>query len=104
MPIKPLSLMSNASTLGGGEILYAQQSGSDVQVTANQISTFVYNGAPPSRTIAQLAALNSFPNGTIAYASNGRKIGEGAGLGTGILVYYSANSWRTLSSDQVALA
>lgn len=33
--------------------------------------------------------------GAIAYASNGRKSGEGAGSGTGILVFRDATGWKT---------
>jgi hypothetical protein len=38
---------------------------------------------------------------TLAWISNGRKSGEGAGLGTGILAYYnsSANSWFGVRSE-----
>lgn len=38
-------------------------------------------------------------NGTIAYATNGRKVGEIAGSGTGVPVYYSNNAWRVFSTD-----
>jgi hypothetical protein len=34
-----------------------------------------------------------------AYAINGRKVGESAGLGTGVPVYYSNGSWRVYSTD-----
>jgi hypothetical protein len=38
---------------------------------------------------------------TVAWISNGRKSGEGAGLGTGILAYYntSTNSWFGVRSE-----
>lgn len=38
---------------------------------------------------------------TLAWISNGRKSGEGAGLGTGILAYYnsSTNSWFGVRSE-----
>ena len=39
------------------------------------------------------------PAGVIAYASNGRKVGEGAGSGTGVPVYYSNGAWRVFSTD-----
>lgn len=32
--------------------------------------------------------------GTTAFATNGRKNGEGAGSGTGVLVYYDGVAWR----------
>jgi hypothetical protein len=37
--------------------------------------------------------------GQTAYATNGRKIGEGAGGGTGVPVYYSNGAWRVYSTD-----
>lgn len=35
----------------------------------------------------------------IAYATNGRKIGEGAAAGTGVYVYFSSGQWRVFSDD-----
>jgi hypothetical protein len=46
------------------------------------------------------ASLPAGSEGKTAYCTNGRKIGEGGGSGTGIPVYYSQSSWRTFSSDQ----
>ncbi len=34
-----------------------------------------------------------------AYATNGRKVGQGAGAGTGVPVYYSQGAWRVFSTD-----
>lgn len=49
-----------------------------------------------------VASLPSNPNnGQTAYASNGRKVGEGAGAGTGVPVYYSNGAWRVYSTDAV---
>jgi len=42
--------------------------------------------------------------GKTAHASNGRKIGEGAGAGTGVPVYFSAAAWRVFSTDAPVLA
>lgn len=38
--------------------------------------------------------------GTIAYASNGRKNGEGAGAGTGVLVFHDGTAWRACDTGQ----
>ncbi len=40
-------------------------------------------------------------NGALAYASNGRKLGEAAGSGTGVIVAFSNGIWRRLSDDAV---
>jgi len=59
------------------------------------------SGALPVYTVANL------PTGTagmIAYASNGRKGGEGAGTGTGVPVYFSNAAWRVYSNDLAVAA
>ncbi len=43
-------------------------------------------------------------NGALAFASNGRKIGEGSGAGTGVPVCFSNGSWRRFSDDSVVAA
>lgn len=60
----------------------------------------------PAYTVATLPTLG-LGNGTtfitLAFASNGRKSGEGAGLGTGVPVYWNAVSsqWLKFSDDTV---
>jgi hypothetical protein len=50
----------------------------------------------------------TLPNNPIvsqqAYATNGRKVGEGVGLGTGVPVYFSGGAWRVYSTDAVVTA
>ena len=58
-------------------------------------------------TVAQLPAAN-VQSGARAWATDGRKSGEGAGAGTGVLVYADNQAgtvtWRRLSDDTVAAA
>lgn len=42
---------------------------------------------------ATVAALGSAVDGSIAYATNGRKPGEGVGAGTGMPVFWSGSNW-----------
>jgi hypothetical protein len=42
--------------------------------------------------------------GSIAFAANGRKQGEGAGAGTGVPAYYSNGLWRRYSDDTQVVA
>jgi len=42
--------------------------------------------------------------GSQAFASDGRKVGEGAGSGTGTLVYYDGNAWRRVGDDTTVVA
>lgn len=42
--------------------------------------------------------------GEDGYATDGRKVGEGVGAGTGVPIYWSASLWRVLSDDTQVLA
>lgn len=47
--------------------------------------------------------VSSLPAGTegdFCYATNGCKVGEGSGSGTGVPVYFSQGAWRVLATDQ----
>jgi len=46
-----------------------------------------------------VAALPPGIEGQTAYATNGRKVGELSGAGTGVPVYFSQGSWRVYSTD-----
>jgi hypothetical protein len=54
-----------------------------------------------SYTVATLPAASE---GFVAYCTNGRKVGEGVGAGTGVPVYYSGGIWRVFSTDALVLA
>jgi hypothetical protein len=51
-------------------------------------------------TVDGLATIKPLDIGITAYASNGRKNGEGAGAGTGVLVFYDGNNWIAVDSGQ----
>ena len=91
MAIVPLTSMPVAAALTGTEIFYGQQASADVQVTATQLNRCL------SYTVAGLPA--SPGEGAMAFATNGCKVGEGAGAGTGVPVYFSLSSWRVFSTD-----
>jgi len=42
--------------------------------------------------------------GRVAFASNGRKSGEGVGAGTGVQVYADGVAWRRVSDDTTVAA
>jgi len=74
-------------------------------IALNQIVTAVYNTSNDNfETDIGNASLGTFTvatlpttevvAGDIAYASNGRKNGEGAGSGTGVLVFRDGTAWR----------
>lgn len=51
-----------------------------------------------------VAGLPTGAAGDLAYASNGRKTGEGGGAGTGIPVYHDGVAWRRFYDDATATA
>lgn len=55
---------------------------------AGNLGTFTVANLPNNPFVSQTA-----------FASNGRKVGEGAGGGTGVPVYYSNGAWRVYSTD-----
>lgn len=69
------------------------------------VSTFetAYEG-PVSPKAYTYANLPSATVGAIAFCSNGRKVGEGPGAGTGVPVYYTTGNWRVFSTDAPVLA
>lgn len=60
-------------------------------------------GIPISIKQYTVAALPSGSESFVAYATNGLKVGELSGAGTGVPVYYSNGQWRVFSKD-VAVA
>lgn len=42
--------------------------------------------------------------GWMAFATDGRKTGEGAGLGTGVMVYYDGTAWRRVDDGTTVAA
>lgn len=58
-------------------------------------------GALKACTVATLPAVAV---GSLIYVSNGRKIGEAAGAGTGVVAYGSNSAWRRLSDDNAVAA
>lgn len=53
--------------------------------------------AVPTMIVADLPTAGEI--GRLRYATNGRKVGEGAGLGTGVLVYDDGVAWRRTGDD-----
>lgn len=71
-------------------------------VTWSQSNAFVKPTQLGPYAVASLPAVTG--TGWLAYATNGRKVGEGAGSGTGVPVYYSNGAWRVFSTDAAVAA
>jgi hypothetical protein len=53
----------------------------------------------PRYTFATLPTAPDAFDGLVAFCTNGRKVGEGGGAGTGVPVYFDGASWRVFSTD-----
>jgi len=59
-------------------------------------------GAVAVSTVAALPAAGQA--GRLLFASDGRKVGEGVGAGTGVLVYDDGVAWRRTADDSTVAA
>lgn len=72
-----------------------------VRVSGSNGTWYIVSNGGPQTAPAQytVATLPSGVEGWTAYATDGRKVGEGAGTGTGVPIYYSSGNWRVYSTD-----
>lgn len=77
------------------------------------VQCFVADPATGNLAFKQLVGLATYAvaalppaafNGALAFAKDGRKSGEAAGAGTGVVAAYSNGQWRRLSDDSVVAA
>lgn len=74
------------TSLGSGLSGYVSKSGSDMTGPLG-LPQYAYASLPAGAT------------GRLAFCTNGLKVGETTGSGTGVPVYYSAGSWRVFATD-----
>lgn len=94
---------------GGGLIQAADIAASQQVLAAYNTAGDYYecigigDGAPvaPSYTVAGLPTGSA---GRIAFATNGRKNGEGAASGTGVLVFHDGSAWRAADTGATVAA
>jgi hypothetical protein len=91
---------SNGFAIGASHQLGANDA---IRITAALRTSFMGAVTHMSYTVAGLpsAGGTTAPAGTVAYASNGRKSGEGVGAGTGIPVWSDGTNWRTYYDNTV---
>ena len=107
-----------AAQLSATQAMNAASEAMAAETIVNNAETVALNAASSAAASAAAAAAAVSGTGIIttvallpvgtegfrAYATNGRKIGEGSGSGSGVPVYFSSGSWRVVSSDQPVLA
>jgi hypothetical protein len=84
----------------GGTLSLSINNVDQVAVTAAR-SAFTAPAQVPSYAVASLPAGAA---GDTAYASDGRKAGEGGGSGTGVLVFYDGSNWIAVDTGATVAA
>lgn len=91
-------------TMTGSKLSFAIGNYTKREVASlNEAGHFLTTG-PITAQKAVVASLPTGSDGMTAYATNGRKQGEGSGAGTGVPVYFSAAKWRRYSDDTEVVA
>lgn len=67
-------------------------------------TSFLYPPKLPSYTVAGLPSTTTYGVGSEAFATNGRRAGEGAGTGTGCPVWSDGTNWRTFYDNSIVAA
>lgn len=95
--------------LGATDNVIARTDGTDTKKL--QGSGVVINDADQVSGVATMTldsyTVSGLPTGAagmIAFASNGRKNGEGGGAGTGVLVFFDGTAWRACDTGATAAA
>lgn len=98
---KTIGALDDPAALTGAEFFEIEQSSASFKEDLTAVKTWVFDNVP-SFTVSSLPG--SATEGSIAYATDGRKVGEGAGTGTGVPVYFSNSLWLVYSGDTQVLA
>jgi hypothetical protein len=105
VPGKPYFLEGNPGA-NGNTYIGCDTSAKNGQTFAGQQGTTVFTGpaAPWATTVAALNAWTNTPLRGQAFATNGRKSAEAAGLGTGCPVWWDGTNWLTFYGNAAVTA
>lgn len=84
------------------EVLFRGPLPTPVEVTFDNWDA--QTGASVYATVASLPAASTDLRGRIAFATNGRKAGEGPGSGTGVLVFCDGSAWIAVDTGTAVAA
>ena len=98
-PLANIRIEGNIDKFSTGAIAFSDGGA----VTATKFNSYNYTSGGTQfnlvpYTYANLPATTAY-TGSMVYCSNGRKVGEGGGAGTGVPVYFANAVWRVLSTD-----
>ena len=96
---KTVDLKTFGFTVGASNTL----TGIEVAVEAKWDGTYIYVDHVKVKIYYGTSVLPVVA-GSQAYASDGRKAGEGAGLGTGVLTFFDGNNWIAVDSGGIVAA
>lgn len=99
MATTTLPLLPSGTPTPTGVFHFVPAGGTDKSVTLAGVLTAL---GVQSATVAGLGTPAS--GNPWKYATNGRKLGETAGNGTGVLVRWSGSAWRTVDQDSIVSA
>ena len=80
-------------------VAVAAETNDDARFTQDDDCGYTDRNSLSVYTVATLPGAGAVYEGAQAFASDGRKIGEGGGAGTGVPVYYSNAAWRVPGTD-----
>jgi len=92
---------SGISRLGTASLAVGNGTASN---TSGQLSLAVVRNTGFTVALLPSTAATGMVEGAVAYATNGLKVGETTGNGTGVPVYYSNGHWRVYSTDLTVAA
>ncbi len=95
-----VTVITNKAALSGTELFAMSDAGVAKSATGGAILSLFYAG---SGTVTALAGVSK-ATFRIAFATNGRKSGEGAAAGTGCPVWSDGTNWRTFYDNSIVAA
>lgn len=100
--------------IGGSDITFAINGTSEIGVNPTALFPKTDGGSALGATANRYTAVHLFPvtvaslptgaAGSLAFASDGRKNGEGAGAGTGVLCFHDGTAWRACDTGATVAA
>jgi len=96
------SATSNAT--GSADTALIRNAAAQVKITDGSTGIGQLDARATNYTTSSLPASSAATKGRVAFASDGRKNGEGAAAGTGVLCYDDGTAWRRVSDDTTVAA
>lgn len=93
--------LDSAAPVSSNVFHHIPSGGVDKKATLAEILTAL---GVTAAAVASLGSAATSGANTWKYATNGRKLGEGVGAGTGVLVRSDGTNWRTVDQGSIVAA